>query len=124
MVLRSAVFMLTALFGVGRALEVAALRVSDVCISESASDVKISVLRRQNDHFGIGQMAHMVALPSRKGARPVLPLSGWLQFRGWLSAHRARLSRMSDPDSHTPLFVGFAGARFGLGIAAFVLSAA
>ena len=34
------------------------------------------------------------------------------------------MSRMTDPDGHTPLFVGLARARFGLGMAASGLSAA
>ena len=71
MVLPSAVFTSVAFFGVSRASEVAALRVSDACISGSASDVEISVRRRRRDQYDISQMAHMVARPSWKDACPV-----------------------------------------------------
>ena len=101
-----------------------ARRVSDVCICESAIDVGISARRHRNVQFGMGQMAHMVAVPSWEGARPVHLLSGWLWLRGWLSAHRNRSSRMADPETHTPLFLGLAPSRLGLGMAASGLSAA
>ena len=51
-------------FGARRASEVAFLRVSDVCVIESASDLRISVRPRENDQFGIGLLAQRVALPS------------------------------------------------------------
>ena len=72
----------------------------------------------------MGQTAQMVAPPSWKGACPVRLPAGWLWLRGWLSVHWDRLPRMSDHESHTPLFVGLARARFGLGIATSGLSAA
>ncbi len=54
-----------------RASEVAALRVSDVRVNDASEDVRISVRRQKNDQFGVGQMAHMVALPAWRGACPV-----------------------------------------------------
>ena len=57
MVLRSALSPSVAFFGVRRASEVAALRVSDVCVNEALADVKISVHCQRNDQFGVGQMA-------------------------------------------------------------------
>ena len=64
MALRSAVSLSVAFFGARRASEVAFLRVSDVCVIESASDLRISVRPRGNDQFGIGLLAQRVALPS------------------------------------------------------------
>ena len=90
----------------------AALRASDARISESACGVKISVRRQKNDQFGPGPTAHMVALPSWKEACPARVPPGWLRLRGWLH------SRTTDPESHTPLFVGLVRARFGPGMAA------
>ena len=71
MVLRIAVSLSAAFLRVRRASEVAALRVTDVCICESTGDVKISVRRQKDDQFGMGQIAYLVASPSLKGARPV-----------------------------------------------------
>ena len=51
-----------------RASEVAALRVSDVRVNDASEDVRISVRRQKNDQFGVGQMAHMVALPAWRSA--------------------------------------------------------
>ena len=124
MVLRSAESLSVAFFGARRASEVAALRVSGFSVSEFANDVGISVRRQRDDQFGIGQLAHLVAPPSWKGACNVRRKPGWLLLRGWLSAHRGRSARMSDPGNHAPLFVGLARARFGLGTAASGLSVA
>ena len=63
------------LFGVRCASGEAALRVPDVCVNEALEDVKITVRRHRNDQFGVGQLAHMVALPSWEGASPVRLLS-------------------------------------------------
>ena len=93
-------------------------------VSESARYVKINVCCHENDLFGVGQLAHMVALPSWKGACPARRLSGWRWSRGWLSAHRDRLARMSDPEEHTPPFVGLSRACFRMGMAASGLFAA
>ena len=124
MVLRSAVSLSVAFFGARRASEVAALRVSDVRVREAFEDVKISVRCQKNDQFGVGQMAHMVALPSWKGACPIRLLSGRQWLRKWLTSHGDRLGRMSGPVGHTPMFTGLARACFGLGTAASSLSAA
>ena len=121
--LRSAVSLSAAFFGVRRASEMAALRLSDLRANDASEDVRISVLCRKNDQFGVGQMAHVVALPSWKGACPIRLLSGWLWLREWLSVHRDRMGRTPDPENRTPLFVGVARARSGLGMAAPGLSA-
>ena len=93
-------------------------------VNKALEAAKISVRSQENDQFGVGRMAHMVARQSRQGACPVRPLSGWLQLRKRLTAHTDRLGRISDPSNHTPLFIGLARARFGLGMAAPVLCAA
>ena len=42
-------------FGVWRATEVAALRVSDVCINEPPGSVEIKVRSRGNEQFGVAE---------------------------------------------------------------------
>ena len=77
MVLRPAVSLSVGFFGARGATEVAALWVSVVCVDAAREDVRISLCCQKNDQLGVGQMAHMVALPSRKGARPARLPSDW-----------------------------------------------
>ena len=79
---------------------------------------------QKNDQFGVGQMARIAAPSLGKCACLICLLPGWLGLRGWLPCHRGRMGRMSDPANHTPLLIGLAHARFGLGVAAFGLPAA
>ena len=75
---RSAAPLSVAFFAERRVSEIAALRAADVGINESAGTVEVEFRCQENDQLGVGQLAHMVSLPSRKGACPVHLLSGWL----------------------------------------------
>ena len=62
-------------------------------------------------------MAHVVAEPTWKVACPVHLMSDWLWFRPRLLRVRGREDRMSMPPEEALLFVGFARARLGFGMA-------
>ena len=77
--------------------------------------VEPKVRQQKNEQFGGGQIAHVIALPSWQGACPVLLTSDWLWSRSWLARRRNYAGRMPSPSVESPLFVGPARARFGLG---------
>ena len=106
-----------ALFAVRRASGVAGLKVSDVPAFGSKGVVGLEVRCQKNDQFGVGQRAHVVATPSRRGACPVQFTAGWLGPRDWLSRRRDYAGRMSPAPDGEPLFAGLARSRFGLGMA-------
>ena len=87
---RPAVSRSAAFLGARRASEVAALRVSYACVSKALGDVEIGVRCQKNDQSGVGQMAHMVALPLWKVACPGRLLSGRLCLREWPAVCRDR----------------------------------
>ena len=122
--LRCAVSAPLEFFGASRATEIAALSVSDVTADVRAGLVELQIRAQKNDQLGAGQMAHVVALPERKAARPVRLLAGWLWFRGWLSRYRDREGRMSSTPGSSLLVVGLARARFGLRMASLGVTAA
>ena len=80
-------------FGARRSAGVASLRVSDVWINEPSAPVGMKARCQKDDQFGVGQLAHMVSTPLRKGARPVRLLPGWIWLRKWLALHLKGASR-------------------------------
>ena len=115
--LRAVSSMSTAFFGVRRASEGAALNVSEVRVDLSAGIVDTRVRRQKKCQFGVRQLAHIVSLPLWYGACPVHLLSGWLWLIEWLAVPRDDAHCVSGTEASTPLFVGFALARFGLSMA-------
>ena len=86
--LRCAVSVSEALFGVGRASEIAALAKADVVADEPAEVVELKIRCRGTEQLGVGQIAHIVAFPAWKGSCPMRLLADWLRFRDWLSQFR------------------------------------
>ena len=64
MIRRRAAPISLAFFGVGRASEIAGLRVADVKVDEAGGLAGVKVRCQKNDQFGVGQVARVVALPS------------------------------------------------------------
>ena len=64
MALRGAVSAALASFGVGRASEIAALRVADVRMEPDNGLLVMTVRQQKNDQFGVGQVSRVVALPA------------------------------------------------------------
>ena len=104
-------------FGVSRASEVAALRSPMVAVNESAGLVGLKFRCQKNDKLGISQMAHVVALPARRGAFPVRVTLDCFCFRSQLSRFWGREKRLSASPEVAPVSIGLARARFGSGMA-------
>ena len=84
--------------------------------AEGVADLKVK--RQENDQFGVGQLAHLVAVGPWGAACPVRVPSGWLWLRPCLRGRRDLAWQMSGADDARPLFVGLARAKFGLGAVA------
>ena len=109
--------------GVRRASEIAALRLSDVVIDESAGLVGLKGRCQKNDQLEVDRMAQVVAVPTWKGGCPVR-LSYRLCSRARMSRFRGRENRMPVPPKIAPVSAGLARARFGLGMAPSGMTAA
>ena len=123
MVLRRAASVCLAFLGVRRASEIAGLRIADIKVDEAGGLVEVKVRSQENDQFGAGQVARVVALPSWGGARPVRLVTGWLRFGAWLVRNRDRAGGLAASGDNSTLFVGLARARFGFSLAASGVSA-
>ena len=123
MTLRRAAPISLAFFGVRRAPEIAVLRVADARVDRAGGSADVKARCQKNDQFGVGQVARVVALTSWGGACPVRLVAEWLWFRARLAPYCDCAGRLAAPGEDSPLFVGLARARFGLGLAASGLSA-
>ena len=115
--LRGAVYVSLAFFGVRRASGAAGFRAAGATADEACSVVEINARSQKNDHFGVGQMDQVVALPSWGGACTVRLVSERLWFRAWLVRNRDHAGGMAASMEDSPLFVGLTRARFGPGLA-------
>ena len=122
--LRRAVSVALASFGVRRASEIAALTTSGVEVDLPAGVVELRIRTQKDDPLGVGQLAHMVALPDWRGACPARLLADWLWSRDWQVRFRNQEGRLSAPPDTSSLFVGLVRARFGLCMAPSGIAAA
>ena len=78
--LRRAASVCLAILVIRWASEITGLRTSDVSVDEGVGAVELKVRLQKNDQLGVGERAHVVALPSWRGSRPFHLTSGWSWF--------------------------------------------
>ena len=100
-----------AVSGVRRASEVPGLPTSDVEVDTDADVADLQVMCQKNDHFGLGQLPHLLAIKSWGEVCPARLLSGWPWLCPRVGARRDHLDRMSSATN--ALFAGLSHAKVG-----------
>ena len=118
--LRTAVSVAIAFFGVRRGAEVASLRLADVSISTGLQFARFSIRRQKNDQVGVGSVSCLPSMPGWGSHCPVTLLQDWLNTRSAVADAFDQFSRISKTPSlpadsaHDALFITLSGSRWGL----------